>query len=278
MRDYAKIIPAFWIKGSGKRLRGCPEAQVVGLYLVSCPSSNMIGLYYLPKSLLVHETGLGVEGAERGLRKVIEARFAFYDEDEEVVWVPNGAAYQIGERLTGRDPRKVGVMNELLRYKKHPFAKEFLRRYADPFGLPSELPGSGSEAASMLLPSQEQDQDQDQDQEQEQEGTRPHRTAPRETGAYKLPDDWSLTAERLEVAKMAPVDSPEAVARKFRQIAIEKGWLFDAAGWEARWQRFCDDERQYQQRQRYRAQSPGAQALSGPARKPIAPLPARGST
>ena len=44
MRDYAKIRPVFWTRGTGKKLRGDPEAQVVALYLMSAPLSHMTGL------------------------------------------------------------------------------------------------------------------------------------------------------------------------------------------------------------------------------------------
>ena len=49
MRDYAKVSPAFWTRGSGKRLRGNIHAQLLGLYVVTCPNANMLGIYYLPE-------------------------------------------------------------------------------------------------------------------------------------------------------------------------------------------------------------------------------------
>src|SRR5439155_917307 len=81
MRDYAKISPQFWIGSTGRKLRDAgPEATLVALYLLSNPHANMLGLYYLPQLYIAHETGLGIEGASKGLRRTIEAGFCDYDE------------------------------------------------------------------------------------------------------------------------------------------------------------------------------------------------------
>ena len=69
MRDYGKISPSFWTGKTGKAIKaGGQEAVVVAMYLMSSPHSNMIGLYYLPMMYLAHETGLGFEGASKGLQ------------------------------------------------------------------------------------------------------------------------------------------------------------------------------------------------------------------
>lgn len=175
MRDYARVAPAFWTKGSGKGLRGSPEAQLVGLYLVTCPSSNMIGLYYLPLATAAHETGLKLETLRKALRSIGEAGFAFYDEVSEYVWVPNAATYQIGEFLAPGDKRQKGVLRELQTFASHPFAQRFFDKYAAPYGLPRPLwLGETLETQLKPLVCQDQDQDQDhaQDQDQEQKQTR----------------------------------------------------------------------------------------------------------
>ena len=100
MRDYAKISPQFWIGSTGRKLRDAgPEATLVALYLLSNPHANMLGLYYLPQLYIAHETGLGIEGASKGLRRAIEAEFCDYDEASEVVFVCEMARFQIAERL-----------------------------------------------------------------------------------------------------------------------------------------------------------------------------------
>ena len=136
MRDYAKIRPVFWTRGTGKKLRGDPEAQVVALYLMSAPLSHMTGLYYLPFPTLCHETGLSPEAAHRALGLLEEDGFARLDEDADLVFVPNMAREQIAESLKAGDNRVVGVMRHLQDFDKHPFCKGFAERYEGPFSLP----------------------------------------------------------------------------------------------------------------------------------------------
>ena len=135
MRDYARVAPTFWTKGSGKRLRGKPDAQLLGLYLLTCSSANMLGLYYLPLVTLCHETGLTVAEARAALAVTSDAGFAHYDEEAELVWLPNGAAYQIGEGLALGDKRRMGLVRAVKPYLGHRFAVAFFEKYAVPFHL-----------------------------------------------------------------------------------------------------------------------------------------------
>jgi hypothetical protein len=175
VRDYGKVSPAFWITGSGKALRGHPEAQIVGLYLMTCPHANMIGLYYLALATLIHETGLTAEQAASGLAKCAEEKFAFYDSESELAYTPNGATYQVGEFLTGGDKRKVAVLRELRQFSKHAFAELFFRRYKDPYELDRPVwlkcPFQGASGSQEPLRSQDQEQKQEQAQDQEKEQT-----------------------------------------------------------------------------------------------------------
>lgn len=165
MREYAKFAPTFWTRGSGKLLRGYPEAQVVATYLFSAPGSNMIGLYYLPMPTLAHETGLSSEGASKGLRRVIEAGIAHYDDDAELVWMPEAARIQMGQTLQRKDKRSKGVLRELTPFGKHAFVGAFLHRYGDAYHI--EIGGVDVrplEGPSKVLRSQEQEQEQEIDQ------------------------------------------------------------------------------------------------------------------
>lgn len=172
MRDYARVSPAFWTKGSGKALRGDRDAQLVALYVVTCPSANMIGLYYLPITLLAHEVGISIEGARKALRRVETAGFAYYDEVSELVWVPNAAAYQIGDELIGADKRRAAVLRELTSVGKHRFVRDFFDKYGAPYGLARlawiEELETLTQGASEGLRSQDQDHAQEQAQEQDQ--------------------------------------------------------------------------------------------------------------
>jgi hypothetical protein len=166
MRDYGTVSPRFWIGVTGKALRGKPEAQIVALYLMTGPHANMIGIFHCPEIYIAHETGLGTEGASKGLARLIEAGFCGYDAPSEVVFVYRMAAYQIGDSLKPGDNRIKGIERELLKASPARFVQRFLEIYGRSFNLqikPSDI------APSEPLRSQEQEQEQEQDQEQEKE-------------------------------------------------------------------------------------------------------------
>lgn len=169
MRDYGKVSPQFWIGETGKKLRAAgPEAQVVSLYLMTCPHSNMIGLYYLPVMYLAHETGLGLEGASKGLQRAIDAGFCSYDEASEMVFVHEMARFQIGSKLSAGDKRCKGIQNEYDSLPENPFLVQFFERYEGDFNMENCRGKSTKnrrplQAPSKPLGSQEQEQEQEQD-------------------------------------------------------------------------------------------------------------------
>jgi hypothetical protein len=136
----------------------------------------MIGLYYLPLPTLMHETGLSLEGASKGLRRASEALFAYYDTTSEHVYVPEMAAYQVGEPLSPNDNRVKGILKEWLTMRKSPFFKDFYQRYKDSFHLPDpKALRSPSEGPSKPLRSQEQEQEKEQEQESKERESKPKR-------------------------------------------------------------------------------------------------------
>lgn len=161
MRDYAKVAPQFWTGKTGKALKAAgPEAVIVGMYLMTSPHANMIGLYYCPLIYIAHDTGLGMEGASKGLQSAIEADFCTFEADTDFVFVHAFAEYQIGTALDPKDLRVKGVANELAKVPKGQCWQSFRARYAVPFNLP--LPGVDNQAPSKPLPSQKQKQEQKQ--------------------------------------------------------------------------------------------------------------------
>ena len=125
----------FWTRGSGKRLRGHKEAQIVALYLMSSPATTMVGIYHLALPTLCHETGLTTEEASKGLGRCIEEGFCFWDEAEELVFVPALAKHQIGEKLSAKDFKVKGVLRALAPFREHRFYAMFIDRYADSYCL-----------------------------------------------------------------------------------------------------------------------------------------------
>lgn len=167
MRQYSKFSSLFWTGDTGKKLRAAGrDAQIIAAYLFTCGSANWIGLYYLPLPTLCHELGLSTKGALKGLRRVSEAEFGYYDAPSECVWVPQMAAEQIARSLDPQDKRIKGIMKELEPYRKVRFFNDFLEKYRTVFHLESVSP---SEAPSKALRSQEQEQEIEQEQEQKTE-------------------------------------------------------------------------------------------------------------
>lgn len=169
MRDYGKVSPKFWIGDTGKQLRRHGmEAQLLALYLLTNPHANMLGLYYLPITLMAHETGLGMEGASKGLRWCCEAGFCHYDERSEVVWVPEMALYQIGAQLSPGDKRCIGVQNEYASLPGNPFLGPFFDKYQADFHMTARRE-SASPIQAPSKPPRSQEQEQEQEKEQEQD-------------------------------------------------------------------------------------------------------------
>jgi len=172
VRDYSKVGPQFWIGKTGKKLRAAgAAAQLVGLYLMTSPHANMTGLYYVSRESIAHETGLGLEGASKGLQSCIDAEFCSYDPESEMVWVHEMAFYQIAEKLSANDKRSAGVQNEYDALPDNPFLGKFFEKYAAAFNMKrtrGAVDNKPFEAPSKPPRSQEQEQEQAQEQEQEQ--------------------------------------------------------------------------------------------------------------
>ncbi|TNL51217.1 hypothetical protein [Acinetobacter bereziniae] len=173
MRDYAKISPNFWAGTTGKELRKCPESLIVSMYLISCPHANMLGLFYVPLLYIAHETGLGFEGASKGLRWAENAGFCSYDQDTEIVWVHEMARFQIADQLKPSDKRSIGAQNEYNSLPSNPYLASFYDKYSKAFCMTQKRDNyskiaSPLQAPSKPLASQEQEQEQEQEKEQEQ--------------------------------------------------------------------------------------------------------------
>jgi hypothetical protein len=179
MRDYGKISPQFWIGKTGKALRKHHEAQIVALYLMTCPTSEMTGVFNCPLMYIAHETGLGEEGASKGLERLVELDFCTYEEDLEVVFVHEMAKYQIGEELKVSDNQVKWVKKAFLNMPDGLIRRGFYEKYRDAFHL-GEYPelAPKKEAPPKALRSQEQEQEQEQKQEQKQEHDQEHGCAP----------------------------------------------------------------------------------------------------
>ena len=194
MRDYAKVAPKMWHGKTMKALRRGPEGLIVAMYLMTSPSSNMLGLFAQPVLYMAHETGLGEEGARKGLQQCIDAEFCSYDEESEFVWVREMAGYQIASELKSGDKRTIGIRKDYEALPDNPFLGEFFDRYALAFHLKTRRGNEGPyQAPSMPHRSQEQEQEQEQEKEQEQD------TEPSASSAAKPPTNAGPKCEYDEI-------------------------------------------------------------------------------
>jgi hypothetical protein len=152
MRPYAQVQPTFWVRGSGKELRGQNDAQLVCLYLFTGPHSNMIGLYFVSLPVIAHEIGMPVERVLNALDRLHAVDIAHYDQEAELVWLPEGANIQLGRTLAPRDNRRAGLLKELEAVHDHPFGVLFLEKYAAAYHL--EAPPQGPYQAPHQAPCQ----------------------------------------------------------------------------------------------------------------------------
>lgn len=230
MREYGTVKGTFWTRGSGKKLRGDPEAQVLALYLMTCSSVSMTGIYYMPMVIMAHDTGLGAAETERCLARLAdpEVDIAHYDPEAELVWVPNLSTHQVGDSLKYGDKRRISLMNELARHAQHRFAAMFWDRYGDAYSLDANDRSHAEPLFNHLTPSQGASKghtkgslprervggDQEQEQEQHQDHIRPDAPSVGHAGG--------LTPEQVRAAKSVAVPPPGRGRRA--RSTMKHGW------------------------------------------------------
>lgn len=173
MREYSKVSPAFWTGDTGRKLKNLgPHCQILALYLITCHHATMLGLYYLPAAYISADTGIPLEGAMEGLKRLSEVGFCFYDAPSEWVFVSEMARFQVlqdGEPLKAGDNRIAGINREYRNMPNNPFLFNFYGRYRELFHLKESRGMSPYEAPCKPLPSQEQEQEQEKAQEQKKD-------------------------------------------------------------------------------------------------------------
>lgn len=230
MRDYGKVSPRFWTGKTGKALRGDIDAQLLALYLMTSPHANMIGVFHCPVMYMAYETGMTIEGATKALQRLIEAEFCSFDGDEELVWVHEMAAHQIGERLSSRDKQVIGIQRQYLQIPEGQIRRGFLARYADDYHLSKVLNGSeDDEAPSKPLRSQEQEQEQ----EQENKGNGAVAPVASHPAADPCPHQQIIDAYH----ELLPTCTPVRVWNDQRKALLRQRWREDAKRQRIEWWR-----------------------------------------
>jgi hypothetical protein len=211
MRDYTRIPPKFWISKEGREVkrRGI-EALVVCLYLWSAPSSNMLGLYYVSIGAMADETGLGVEGASKGLQGCIEAGVCDYDSESQVVWVFAMAEIQIGTALKPSDNQVKGVRTTYEGLVENPFLARFYERYGQAFHMDlarGDMADAPRPLQAPMKPLRTQAQAQAQEKAQKQAQVAPPPASPPPDGGDELSGSFETPAEALRAATWAAYDA-----------------------------------------------------------------------
>jgi len=136
VRTQATIVPTFWTRGSGKKLRGNADAQVLAFYFMTSPHSTMVGIFYSSVATILDETGLTEPRFRAALPAVAE--IAQYDEQEGIVFLPEGSAHQIGETMSIGNKVRKPALSQLQVYGNHRFVREWIYRYYDAYCLSHE--------------------------------------------------------------------------------------------------------------------------------------------
>lgn len=164
MRSFATIPPTIW-KTDLKKLRGDLEAIAVYYHLTTSHHSTMIGIYPLNIEYLALDIGIPLEGASKGLQRVIDAGIASYDSEAELVWVHDMIRSQVAPRLTPKDNKVAGVAKQIALLPICPISLDFYRLYRTEFHLSGrpecEEYERALQGASEGLRSKEKDKEQD---------------------------------------------------------------------------------------------------------------------
>jgi hypothetical protein len=151
MSEWRRVLPEFWDGDTGITLRSMgPGVQLTALYLLTAPHSHQSGLYKLSFGSIAEHTGclrnppdeestvtfsMGIDGAKANLQSLIEIGFAKYDSDQQLVYIPTMARFQIGTELKPADKRIPGLKSHLLKFRKSAFLAEFLDTYGEAYRL-----------------------------------------------------------------------------------------------------------------------------------------------
>lgn len=272
MRDYSKLSPFFWVRGSGRRLRGDAIAQIVAAYLSTCPAANMVGIFYVSIATIADDTGHSAEDVRSAIVRIEAARYAFYDFDAGIAWIPNHARFEIGAEMTPGDKRRKKVLAELSQVEGHRFEGEFRALYAAAYGLrppTTPPPAPRSEALPTSIPNQEgASADREQvraGQDRTDQGQdRGRDIAPSEVGPSRVlaPDEPLTDSRESYVASVAmntgeKLEAPQ-IWKSFVDDRIEKTVLYGSeAAIDAGFRKWVDREARYAKERRVKGRGSG---------------------
>lgn len=239
MRDYSAVCPQFWTGRTGRQIRKLgPMAQVVALYLLTAPGSTMLGLYYLPIGTIVHETGIPEGDVHEIMADFDEMGFAYYDADNEVVWVVEMARFQIAETVVEKDKRHAYIVRESPKFAASPLYDRWYDHYHVAFTLPARKEvkrdcggqGGGHREAARGIKGASDGQDAPHMPSQDLSKARHEQLNPRER--ERAPAREAQAPERVESSQDEPAKSAErpAYIALIATIADAADGKFDGLG------------------------------------------------
>jgi hypothetical protein len=71
-----------------------PNGKLLFLYFITNPHTHVSGIYYLPKAIMVHESGLKKSELDTLCHTLSSLEMVRFDDEKEIVWVINMMEYQ----------------------------------------------------------------------------------------------------------------------------------------------------------------------------------------
>lgn len=74
MRQHGTIAPAFWTRGTGKKLRRYKDGRILATWLMTGPAVEPCGVYHATVATMAEETGLTVDEVTTALARLASPR------------------------------------------------------------------------------------------------------------------------------------------------------------------------------------------------------------
>lgn len=150
--NYAKFYPSFWVKGTGRSLRGKRGLQLLFIYLFTNDRSSQLGIYHISLFHVAHDQGITIDDARQELQLLSEMTppVIYYDEGAELIYIPTASRWQVGLELKEGDRQRQGLAIEIAPFGEHRFAVMWWERYGAPYKLGAVMP-SGRRVGQLSL-------------------------------------------------------------------------------------------------------------------------------
>jgi len=122
---YRTIDASFWTDPKVRKLP--PLGRLLFLYLITNPHTHVSGIYYLPRSTMLHETGMTEKQLDTLSDTLSSVGFCRFDPETETVWVKNMMRYQ----GTGEKNARSAMLHVTKDLHRSGLVAEFLNAYPD---------------------------------------------------------------------------------------------------------------------------------------------------